>query len=140
MAVLADLFISTPTEAAEYDKTQTVANNEDRAEFTSFTDLELSTLQAIIEGREWDVDMLDSYNTILEQDDGERRICELPKEFLERLASLDDKAITTASEAWAKTEELSCSPNDVRPIIEELRRLSQRACNSGRNVYLWNCV
>jgi hypothetical protein len=139
MAVLAELFISTPAQAAEYDETQSVAD-EDGAQFTSFTGLELSTLQAIIEGREWDVSMLDSFRTVLEQDGGERMICELPTAFLERLASLDDEAITTAAEAWAKTDEMVCSADDVRPIIEELRRLAQRARSSGRGVFLWNCV
>lgn len=139
MAVLSELFISTPAQAAEYDETQSIADD-DGAQFTSFTGLELSTLQAIIEGREWDVSLLDSYHTVLERNAGERIICELPSAFLERLASLDDEAITTASEAWAKTDEMVCSADDVRPIIEELRRLAERARSSGRGVFLWNCV
>jgi hypothetical protein len=139
MAILADLYISTPAQAAGYDTNQS-APGEDRAQYKSFTPLELSILQSLIEGREWDVSMMDSFTCILEKDGGERLIHQLPDGFLECLASLDEDAVTAASEAWAKTEELACAPADVRPVIADLRRLAQQARSSGRAVFLWNCV
>jgi hypothetical protein len=139
MSLLADLYISTPALAAAYDKNQN-APQEDRAQYKGFTPLELSVLQSLIEGWEWDVSMMDSFTRILERDGGERLIHQLPDGFLERLASLDDAAVTAASEAWAQTEELACAPAGVRPAIADLRRLAQRARSSGRGVFLWNCV
>jgi hypothetical protein len=139
MALLADLYISTPAQAVGYDTNQS-APQEDRAQYKSFSPLELSILQSLLEGREWDVSLMDAFTCILERDGGERLIHQLPDGFRERLASLDDGAVTAASEAWAKTEELACAPAEVRPVIADLRCLALRARSSGRAVFLWNCV
>ena len=52
MGLLADLYISTDNEAPLYDATQSLPDS-DRIESKSFTTLELSTLWAILQGREY---------------------------------------------------------------------------------------
>lgn len=44
------------------------------------------------------------------------------------------------STPWSETEELSCAPEDILPLLNDLRRLSKVARAEAKSVYLWNCV
>ncbi|WP_035609005.1 hypothetical protein [Haloferula sp. BvORR071] len=140
MSVLADLYVSTPDKALEYDETQQAPENE-RAEMTGFTAIEFSTLWAIIEGKDWDEAHMDAFETVMEKDGGDRMISLLPTKFVELSAALDEAGIAAAAEEWAQTDELEhCEPEDLRETIEELRRVARVAKESKRSLYLWNSV
>ncbi|HEY4904668.1 MAG TPA: hypothetical protein VIH89_14440 [Candidatus Sulfotelmatobacter sp.] len=139
MSVQADIFVShTDEEAAQYDSEP--ATFRDREQYTSFTELELSTLWAKIRDVEWDVDSLDKFHTVLIQNGGERIIKRLPKDMAVRLARLTPQQISIAAAKWAATDEMACNAADVQPIIEGLVRLAQAASETNRNIYFWNCV
>lgn len=140
MSVLADLYVSIPDQALEYDSTQEAPENE-KAELTGFTSIEFSTLWAILEGKPWEEAHMDAFETIIEKDGGERMISLVPQKLVELAAALDEAGIAAAAEEWAQTDELEhCEAEDLVEAIEELRRVARVAKESGRGLYLWNCV
>lgn len=139
MSVQADLYVSRDDQdAIRYDSEP--ATFEDREQYPSFTELELSTLWAKMMGIEWDVNSLDEFHTVLVQDGGERTIKRLPASMAIELARLTPDQISTAATKWAATDEMACEAADVQPIIEGLVRLAKRASATGRSIYFWNCV
>jgi sugar/nucleoside kinase (ribokinase family) len=77
---------------------------------------------------------------LLEKDGGERLIHAFPGVMLTALGQLTPDQIQAAAAKWAATAELSCSPAEIRPVIEGMVRLARLAVASGRGLYLWNCV
>jgi len=138
MSLLADLFVSSDQEAVKYDSNPEYFKT--RAQFTSITFLELSMLWAIIEGKEWKADSLDEFNCLLQLEDGSKMIYRLPDRMTTNISKLNKEDLEIAVKKWAATEELNCSPNDIRPIVEELVRLANQAHKTDQNVYLWNCL
>jgi len=139
MSVLAHIYVSRDdAEAAEYDSEPSTFA--EREQYTSFTVLELSTLWAKMRDVEWDVNLLDQFPSVLQQDDGERAINRLPTVMTESLARLTPEQISVAATKWAATDELACEPGDVLPVIDGLVRLAQTASATSRSLYFWNCV
>jgi hypothetical protein len=139
MGLLADFYIAAKEDAAAYDEDQSCAED-DRVQTKRITPLELSTLAAILEGKQWDIDMMDQFEQVLVVDGGERVIHQVPPALVERLAALSPEDVARAAERWSATEELSCAPEDVRPVIEDLARLAVRTRATSRQLFLWNCV
>ncbi|MCE9638261.1 MAG: hypothetical protein K8T90_21375 [Planctomycetes bacterium] len=138
MSVLAELYVSSDDAAAGFD-----ANPErfvDRASHKGFTCLELSTLWAIMRGVEWDLATLDEFACRLQRDGGERLIYRLPTAMVADLVTLAPRGVPTLAAAWAATEELGWPPEAAVPVIQALVRLAGRATETGKGVYLWNCV
>jgi hypothetical protein len=138
MGVLADIYISRNDEARGYDKTPDRFAN--RAQYKGFTPLELSTLWSLMRGTEWDIALMEEFPCLLQVDGGERLIHGLPATMISDLSRLTPEQIATLSPKWAGTEELCWSPDDAREVIESLVRLARDATESGRGLYLWNCV
>src|SRR5688572_20035623 len=125
MSLLADIYISRDDEAVGYDTTpdQFV----DRAQYKGFTPLELSVLWSIMRGVEWDVAMMKEFTCLLQIDGGERLIHRLPSAMISELAALSPDRVASVTSAWAATEELSCSPEDIRPVVDDLVRMARHA-------------
>jgi hypothetical protein len=139
MGVLSDLYVALPAEAAHYD-VDPERFAADAASGTGFTELELSGLLALFQRREWDLDLLDRFEKVLLPDDGERAIVRLPEELLDHLLKADPASLDEVVKDWAESEEMSCQPEEARPIVDDLQRLSRLARSSGRSVYLWSRV
>jgi hypothetical protein len=139
MSLLAELYLSKDDqEATKYDSQPELFK--DREQYSSFTELELSTLWAKMRGVDFDVNSVDGPRQIFVVDDGERIIHRLPAAMTIDLAGLTPEQISTAAIKWARTDELACEPSEVQPIIEGLVRLAKNASATQRNIYLWNCV
>ena len=138
MSILADIYISHDDEAVRYDTTPD--QFAERAQYKNLTPLEPSTLWAIMRGIEWDVASMDNFPCLLQQDGGERLIHRLPATMIADLSRLAPNEIAVVAPKWASTEELGWPPDEARPVVEDLARLARLACDSGRSVYLWNCV
>jgi hypothetical protein len=93
MSVQADIYVSRDDEEAIRYNSEP-ATFKDREQYTSFTELELSTLWAKVRGIEWDVNSLDEFHTVLVQDGGERIIKRLPKPMTIELARLTPEQIS----------------------------------------------
>lgn len=132
MSLLAELYLAKDEDAVRYNTTPGAFA--DRAEHTSFTTLEISTLWAIMRGIEWDVDLLDEFPCLLEVDGGERLIHRVPAEMVAELTVMSTEEIGRVTAEWAATEELDCRPEDVRPIVDNMIRLSRLAMESGRSL------
>jgi hypothetical protein len=139
MSILADIYVASEANASEYDGDPARFKAES-ASWKRFTILELSMLWALLQGREWDVDLLDSFTNVLMRDGGERMIARLPDEFLYDVMAADEEKAAEAVRQWAATEELDCEPAQLKPFFNDLRRLADTAVCSGRGLYLWNCV
>jgi len=136
MGLLSDIYISSDGEALSYDASPEQFT--ERVQYKRISPLELSTLWAIIRDVEWD--SLEEPACVLIEDEGERLIHRLPSAMVSDLARLTPDQIGLVSEKWGETEELDWPPGEARPVVEDLVRLARRAIESGRNVYLWNCV
>jgi hypothetical protein len=139
MSVISDFYVTETDRASDYDVDQK-CHPDDRVQYSNITSLELSILWAIIQGQEWDVKMMKDFPAILVIDDGERVIQEFSQSVIERLAVLSQDEIATAAEAWAQTEEIRSSKEDILPVVTDLVRLAKRAQASNRHLFLWNCV
>jgi hypothetical protein len=140
MGVLSDLYLSTPDLAAGYGENLEVPAGE-RAEFKRLTFLEFSMLWAIMEGVPWEEDRhMDVFEMVASRDDGGEMIFRFPEEFIATASTVEPAHAAAAAEAWSQTEELACTAGDIRPAIDELIRLARLALQSGKSVYLWNCV
>jgi len=138
MSLFADIYLSQDSDAVKYDTEPEKFT--DRTECTGFSPLELSVLWSIMGGVEWDVAMMDEFPCLLQVDGGERFIHRLPAAMVSELAALSPDQVDSATSAWAATEEMACDPEDIRSVVDELVRLSQRAGATSQSVYLWNCV
>lgn len=139
MGVLADIYVASEANAADYDSDPARFRSESGS-WKRFTILELSMLWAFLQCHEWNVDLMDSFTNVLLRDGGERMIFRLPDEFLYDVMAADDGKAGEVVRQWAATEEVGCDPAEVRPFFEGLKRLAEIAVCSGRGVYLWNCV
>lgn len=70
MGLLADFYIAEKANAALYSETQE-CDEADRVQSGDITTLQLSMLAAVLEGREWQVEMMDAFEQILVDGDGE---------------------------------------------------------------------
>ena len=138
MSVLADIYISRDADAVKYDTAPD--QFADRAQYKGFSPLEFSILWSIIQGVEWDVAMMDKFPCLLEIDGGERLVHRFPAAMVSELASLSPDRVASVTSAWAATEELNCNPENIRPVVDDLVRLSRRAGETSQSVHLWNCV
>lgn len=139
MGVLSDLYLAEPKRAKDYDESQECAED-DRAQYKGITPLELSTLLAIIRGKDRNVAMMNEFPEIMIVNEGERVIFEIPHSAMTCFAALPESEFQVAAEAWSKTDELRCSAEDVRPVIEDIVRLSKRGQETNRLLFLWICI
>ena len=138
MSVLADIYLSRDDEAVKYDTAPDQFTQ--RAQYKRMTPLELSTLWSIIRGIEWDDAAMDEFPCLLQIDGGERLIHKFPAAMVAALAKLTPEQAAVATAAWAATEELNCSPADIRPVVDDMVRLAGQAIQTGNSMFLWNCV
>ncbi|MFT3736406.1 MAG: hypothetical protein QM776_15540 [Rhodocyclaceae bacterium] len=146
MGLLADFFVATPAEALRYanrlsepDEGEEIEKLLAPAQYKGCTGLELGTLWAILEGKEWDVGK-HMPEDVAVGDDEESWLYRFPDELTGLLAEADRDAIETAAITWAKTEELDCDPEDIKPVLADLQLLARDAISKHKAVYLWGCV
>ena len=139
MGVLADFIVANEAEAAAYDGDTSIRDSH-RAQYKSFTEIELGTLYHITQGKEVSDDTVYDFKVIREVDGGERLTTELLPDLVSRLASADDQDLDAWAELWGQTEEIQCAADEMLPVLKDLRRLSKLAHTEAKSVYLWNCV
>lgn len=144
MGIICDLFVNNHSDALEYGSL-TDQDPDERlkryspVEFKGLTSIEFGTLWAILAGQEWDVKK-HMLSDVAFGEDYETWLNKFQDEYIGLLANLDTDAINLAAVAWSQTEELSCSPDDVRPVIEALVRLSKEAIAKHQGLYMWGSL
>ena len=143
MGILADVFVSSPTEALSYEASQatgTVGSEPvERAEVKGLLDLNFSILWAILEQRDWDL-QTHELEEVAMGEGGETWLFRFPDGLVEHLARLEEPRIRQVTAQWAATEELDCSPVELEPVMEALVRLARSAKTSERGLCLWGSL
>jgi hypothetical protein len=135
MGLLTELFVATDAEAKTYDDSS--ADRFRGAKLGGLTNLEFETLWAILAREEWnpkthalgEVASSDSTWTF-----------KFPRAYIERLRAVDAQAISAAAKSWAATEELSCEPADVEPVIEQLVSLARSLDEPSLSLFVWTSL
>lgn len=142
MALLSDLYIAYPDQAARYDADPSLPDAE-RAQFNGLTCEEFSQLWAVLEPSPWTSRHAEEFECVLTVGGGERLVHRFPTGFVSALASLTEASAAAAAAQWAKVGELAylgVSAQDVRPVIDAASRLSRVAQQSGKSLYLYMCT
>jgi hypothetical protein len=87
-----------------------------------------------------DVTLLQEFSCILVVEGGERLVHKLPAGMLMDLATIASERIEGVSSRWAATEELCWTAPEARVVIDDLMRLARRAADTGRSLFIWNCL
>jgi hypothetical protein len=136
MAILTDIFVSSPNEAAKYDGINHGAVIE-LVQFKGLTNLEFGTLWAIIEGKEFDFDQhaLESLTPA-----EETWLLRFPISFVQELVALTPPRIREIAESWANTDELQWESSEAEEVVVELVRLAKFASATSQGLFLWGSV
>ena len=132
MGLLTDLFVATESDARRYDSNAAAVT--DRVQLGDLTNLPFERLWAILERTPWDV----RTHALREIVGGpESFVYEFPDRYVGLLRGLTESDVAPVSAAWARTEELSATPEEVAPVIRHLTKLAGTAEGSGRKLFVW---
>ena len=100
------------------------------------TQLQMSTLYAILLGREWDLDLDNEFK--LEGGDGESDwIFRFPSNMTSLLANSPVSKLDDARIKWAATEEMGVDPKEIFDLMAGLHKLARHAIACQKSMYLW---
>jgi hypothetical protein len=144
MGILADFIVASPEDALRYEE---IAESDalpppgrlDRVEYGGFTPLEPEFLWAVLRQEPWDPER-HGLEEVQITDGGESWLFRFPDEFTQLIAGMDEATLRRAGEAWAATEQLNCDPEDLEPVLRDLKRLAELARASSRGLYLWGSL
>jgi hypothetical protein len=146
MGILSDFFVANPEEAMRYanrldepDEGDEIEELLDPAQHKHFTDLEITTLWAILEDKEWDA-ATHTLEHVEIGEDSEAWLNRFPEELTMLLTRVADGSLGPVLAKWADTEELACDAAELHPVMEDLRRLANDAVARKKSVYLWGCL
>ncbi|WP_447773364.1 hypothetical protein [Variovorax boronicumulans] len=146
MGLLSDFFVANEEEATRYadlmnedDQGKATASHVRPAEYKGLTDLEVGTLWAILEGKEWDADLHELENDEGD-DEGDSWLFRFPDRLVQLLAHAEHSALEAALHQWAETEELQVDADELRPVVFDLQRLARQAIAEQKSVYLWGSL
>jgi hypothetical protein len=111
----------------------------DCVDYMRITIAELSTLWAVLQGVDGDTDLMDEFDVVFEEDEGECVIQRLPAGMVAALADLSSDQIESIARKWGDADDIE--PHETAPgIVGDLVRLARRALETRQNVYLFNLV
>ena len=147
MGILADIFVSDTSEALAYETSQigdwtSHINRYQPIQLRNLTNLEFSTLWALLENEEWDLDKHD-LEVIEFSEDGESWLYKFPEKLINLLSNLDSDSCIPFAEAWAKTDELAMSAwtvSEAQDVLIQLIKASKKAHESKQGLYLSGSV
>jgi hypothetical protein len=140
MAILTDIFVSSPADAPKYEsllRAGRLGNLFELAQFKGLTNLEFGTLWAIIEGKAFDFDR-HALESLAPQK--ATWLFRFPERFVKALVVVTPATIAEVAESWADTEELQWEPSEAQEILTELVRLAKLAGSSSKGLYFWGSL
>ncbi|QOF80066.1 hypothetical protein [Variovorax sp. 38R] len=147
MGLLSDFFVASEEEATRYadrmsedDQGKATASHVRPAAYKGLTDLEVGTLWAILEGKEWDADLHELESDEGGDDEGDSWLFRFPDRLVQLLAHAEHSALEAALHQWAETEELQVDADELRPVVLDLQRLAKQAIAEQKSVYLWGSL
>ncbi len=100
-------------------------------EASGITDLEVSTLYALLKREEFD---FDKHEFEPSDETDTSMLYRLPVRFVKGLVALHESEIALVCESWANTEEMMCEPEPLIALIHGLKRLAAMV-EKGRDLY-----
>jgi hypothetical protein len=139
MAILTDIFVSSPADAQRYQSLQPSASGGpfELVHFNGLTNLEFGTLWAIINAEEFDFDR-HALESLAPQ--GETWLFRFPTAFVQKLVALTPATIGELSAKWADTEELQWEPSEAKEVLVELVRLAKLASPPSKGLFFWGSL
>jgi hypothetical protein len=99
------------------------ANRFLRAEYKNLTPLALGMLWAILRHEKWDVSH-HRLEHVFHTEDGESWLERFPDEFVFRISVLGETTASQAADAWARSDEVRSSSDELKPVLRDLKRHS----------------
>jgi hypothetical protein len=131
VSILAAVFIATKKEALIYNAQ---SPNYERLELPGLTDIELSTLWALIQEKEFDFDKHELGE--LDTDAG-ALMFSFPKRFIADLAGLGEARISSVTTQWAESEEMQWPTVQAQEVLIALISLAKTALAQSKGMFLW---
>jgi len=138
MGVHANFFVARDAVAHQYVENPTMFDP-DSADYKGMTTSELSGLWALLQGVEWEMGLLDEFEIVVNEDEGECTIERFPGPMVSALADLSAQQAQLIAQKWYEADEFE-SPELCAEILADLVRLARRALETRQNVYLFNLV
>ena len=142
MSVLVDMFVADDNSALRYDQameqdTALPVPDGDRLEMKNVLSLQLCQLWDFLRRIPFDVEHMDSFETMFAAEDGARSLERVPPDLVIQLTDANDDDLDEIASRWAATEEMGWEPEETRALIDDLVSLAWRARRSGKSMYLW---
>src|SRR5262249_41495250 len=144
MGILADFVVASPVDALNYESQvmsgqPLPADRFERFESGGLTYLAMEMLWADLRHESWDVGHYDLEMVYLEEDGGSW-LFRFPDELVKLLSLLDHAAARQAADLWSRHEEVGGEPAVLQELLLNLKRLSARALETERSLYLWGSL
>jgi hypothetical protein len=96
---------------------------------------------AVIRGTGDSVELMDEFELLTDQN-AEERTMSVPDDMVLKFSQLANDQISPLAQQFAEEtyKELAWSTDDFIPVVTDLRRLSKRAIDTGKKMYLWNSL
>lgn len=142
MGILADIFISRPEDAAQYEQASLAHKHAPDPRFTSvhykrLMSLEFAMLWAILADEPYEYEK-HHFSHIAHTD--ATTLDQFPPAALSLLAAMTPETMASVAETWSAIEELQWAPADVAPVLADLQRLARLAEAEGKSMYIWNSL
>lgn len=137
MGVLADLFIATADEAAQYQSSRKDLEHFQPLQYKGLTDIEFGILWSLLENQEWNVE-----RHLLEEItfDDDCSLFQFQNDLLQLLSTITDTQLETFATQWSQTEELKESHwkyEATLKLLQDLNRLANKVIGTDKGLYLW---
>ena len=100
--------------------------------------LKLSTLWAIIDGRDWDPAIIRAFGQI--KSTNSEWTYSIPADLTQKIASVEGVELERVTKAWSATDEMACSPGDAMALLSDIARVARRALETQRQLFLYTCL
>lgn len=130
-------FTASDDEAAKVELNHSLPPD-DVVEFGGVDTLKLSTLWAIIAGKEWDVSSMAEFKTLKSTDSEWTH--RLPDELTQKIATIHGMELERVAKEWSATEEMGCSPAEAKELLMESSGAARRAIQTQQGLFLYTCL
>lgn len=140
MSILSDFFIAEAGSVPSYDGGDGFVA-QDKCQFRRITPLEASGMLAVLRGGIDRMQLLGEFELLTPQD-AEEWTMSIPQDMVELLAAANQASMPFLAKSFAEVTsgELGWQEQDFMPVVEELSALAKRALDSGKAMFLWNCL
>lgn len=141
MGVLSDLILATEADARAVAETDSALRPWPWVDVKGIEHVKLGRLNAILTGEAFNQDFVRSMDRLAAEDpDSGPWVFRLPRDFVHRLAAVDDNRQRKVASLWAQSEEFVADTwgiDDVLAVLRAIIGLAQRARDSGPSLLLW---